>query len=207
MRLLDLFCGAGGASMGYYRGGFTEIVGLDIEPQPNYPFEFIQGDALKADFAGFDLIHASPPCQRWSTASGKSNKSAIYPDLLRPIRAKLQLSGMKYVIENVQEAPLYDPVILCGTMFPKLRVIRHRGFECSFYVPTPPKFCHNHPEIYNSKKPHLNPETSYITVAGGGNCSLLNQKRAMNITWMNKNELSQAIPPDYTQYLSTFFVP
>ena len=111
MRLLDLFCGAGGAAMGYHRAGF-EVVGIDIAPQPNYPFEFVQADAMEFPLDGFDAIHASPPCQAYTAlATGK------HPRLIEPMRERLASSGVPWVIENVVGAPLRQPVLLCGSMF------------------------------------------------------------------------------------------
>src|SRR3989338_9102679 len=114
MRLLDLFCGAGGAAMGYSRAGFTEIVGVDIKPQPRYPFTFIQADAMTYPLDGFDAIHASPPCHKYSTVGKQSAKKlgTIYSDLVGPIRERLEAAGVPYVIENVMGAPLRQPVKL-----------------------------------------------------------------------------------------------
>lgn len=111
-RLLDLFCGAGGAAAGYHRAGF-DVVGVDINPQPNYPFEFHQADAMTFPLDGFDAIHASPPCQRYSRMStSRPTLAATYPDLVAPIRERIERGP--YVIENVPGAPLVDPLVLCG---------------------------------------------------------------------------------------------
>lgn len=207
MRLLDLYCGAGGAAMGYYKAGFDEIIGVDIHPQKNYPFEFYQADVMELEFAGFDLVHASPPCQRWSGASGKNNKHLFYKDFLRPTREKLKKSGIPYVIENVENAPLHNPLKLCGTLFHSLRVIRHRLFECSFKVSQPELNCANHPTIYTPKrKGKLNPYKDYVSVAGGGNCPIEAARNAMDIDWMPMDDLSQAIPPPYTEYIGNQFL-
>jgi len=208
MKLLDLYCGAGGAAMGYYRAGFTEIIGVDIHPQKNYPFEFVQGDVLDTEFSGFDLVHASPPCQRWSGASGKNKKYWMHKDFLRPTREKLKTAGIPYVIENVENAPLYDPLKLCGTLFPTLRVLRHRLFETSFPIEQPALNCKDHPEIYTPKKRNrgFDPYVDYVSVAGGGNCPVEAAKTAMDIDWMTYEELSQAIPPPYTEYVGKSFI-
>jgi hypothetical protein len=127
-RLLDLFCGAGGAAMGYYRAGF-DVVGVDIKKQPNYPFEFIWDDALEAvtDLAcGFDAIHASPPCQHYMR-SGMVRKD-LAPDLVGQTRIALETAGLPWVIENVPGAPIRPDIVLCGSMF-GLGVRRHRWFE------------------------------------------------------------------------------
>ena len=113
VRLLDLFCGAGGAAMGYHRAGFTEIIGIDIEPQPNYPFDFIQADALHppVDIGTFDLIHASPPCQAFTVYG--NNKNHVKQDHVNLIPdTRHILAGHSYVIENVPRAPLNNPVQL-----------------------------------------------------------------------------------------------
>jgi site-specific DNA-cytosine methylase len=128
-RLLDLFCGAGGAGMGYHRAGF-EVVGVDIAPQPHYPFEFHQGDALEylaAHGHEFDAIHASPPCQRYSSIQRITKNKHKWPDLVDPVRQLLIKSGKPYVIENVQGAPLRVDAFMCGSMF-GLGMIRHRIF-------------------------------------------------------------------------------
>ena len=127
-RLLDLFCCAGGAGTGYSLAGF-DVVGVDIKPQPNYPFPFIQTDALNLDskfIATFDAIHASPPCQSYSDLAKRNGNADAWPRLIDPVRdVLLPQSGLPYVIENVEGAPLRNPVVLCGTMFHGLRVLRH----------------------------------------------------------------------------------
>lgn len=118
LRLLDLFCGAGGAGEGYRRAGF-EVVGVDIKPQPKNPHRFIQGDALEylAEHGGeYDAIHASPPCQAHCDLKHMWN-AKDNPDLIGPTRELLQKIGRPYIIENVEGAPLISPIILCGTMF------------------------------------------------------------------------------------------
>src|SRR5678815_3968779 len=114
-RLLDLFCGAGGAAMGYHRAGF-EVVGVDIKPQPHYPFEFHQADAMTFPLEGFDAIHASPPCQAFCDLKDMHNAKQ-HDNLLTPIRKRLAESGVPYVIENVRGAPLDGKLRLCGSMF------------------------------------------------------------------------------------------
>jgi len=133
-RLLDLFCCAGGAGVGYSRAGF-EVVGVDNKPQSNYPLPFIQADALKLDpefIASFDAIHASPPCQSYSDLAKRNGNAHEWPRLIEPVREILIASGLPYVIENVDGAPLLNPMVLCGTMFKGLRVLRHRLFETNF---------------------------------------------------------------------------
>ena len=146
-KLLDLYCGAGGAAMGYYRAGF-EVVGVDIKPQPHYPFDFHQADALEFSLYGFDAYHASPPCQKHSvmTKGRWQDRLDSHPDLIKPTRERLILTGKPYTIENVEGSrrELITPVKLCGTMLGletlegnQLR--RHRYFECNeFWLLVPP---------------------------------------------------------------------
>lgn len=142
-KLLDLFCGAGGCSEGYHRAGFDKIIGVDINFQPNYLFEFIKMNAMDMDLSEFDIIHASPPCQKYTRRSQRLVKEGkIYPDFLEIIREKLIQSNKSYIIENVVGAPLINPITLCGTMF-DLGVLRHRLFESNMelYAPYHPKHC------------------------------------------------------------------
>lgn len=205
--LLDLCCGAGGMSMGYSRAGFT-VVGVDINPQPNYPFSFIQADALTCDLAGFDVIHASPPCPRYSVGSKHlyGNPEA-HPDLIGPIRERLKAEGVPYVIENVVGAPLENPTLLCGTMFPGLRVIRHRLFESNAPLVPPPHIPEDeHPLCFthDKRKAHygkLDQNTSFVQVTGGGNCTVDNKRDAMGVPWMTGTEANDAIPPAYAEHI------
>lgn len=201
--LLDLFCCAGGAAMGYHRAGF-DVVGVDIRPQPRYPFRFIQGDAVEADLSGFDTVHASPPCQKHSVLAKRNGNAHEWPCFIEPIRRKLRASGLPFVIENVEGAPLINPVMLCGTMFPGTRVIRHRLFETNFPLTAP---AHGkHPLVYtmDKRKAHygkLNEWTSPVQVTGGGNCSKAAAADAMGMDWASKNELNEAIPPAYSEWI------
>lgn len=195
-RLVDLFCGAGGCSQGYYDAGF-HVVGVDIKAQPRYPFEFIQADAL--DFIArcgdrFDAFHASPPCQKF-LRSGLVNKEK-YPDLIAPTRDLFLQWRKPYVIENVIDAPLRNPIILNGLLF-SLRVLRDRAFECNFPVPQPvlPLFTGKVAKMGRPPK-----EGEYIAVVGhfsGADYA----RAAMGTPWMVKSEMAQAIPPAYTHYI------
>lgn len=206
-KLLDLFCCAGGAAMGYHRAGF-DVVGVDIRDQPNYPFDFIQGDALDLDdsfMAQFDAIHASPPCQAYSVTAKRTGMGSNWPTLIGPTRRTLQETGLPYVIENVVGAPLKNPVVLCGTMFPNLRVIRHRLFEANFEI-TPPKHIphKDHPLCHtlDKRKAHYgktNEWVHFVQVNGGGNCTVAAARNAMGIDWMTKREINEAIPPAYAE--------
>ena len=213
-RLLDLFCGAGGCSVGYARAGF-EVVGVDIEPQPNYPFEFHQLDAMEVAFglqvdaldvvlpydaSDFDAIHASPPCQAHSTLNGKNKKD--YLDLVEPTRGRLRGSGLPYVIENVVGAPLVNAVQLCGSSF-GLDVRRHRLFESSIGLMVPP--CAHHLQtprfrIYEKGAWKLSPTVPVYGAHGGGKAAE-HWAEAMGIDWMTRAELAQAIPPAYTEFI------
>lgn len=205
-RLLDLFCCAGGAGAGYKKAGF-EVVGVDLKEQPRYPFEFIQADALSlgAEFIStFDAIHASPPCQSYSDLAKRNGNADAWPRLIEPVREMLIQTGLPYVIENVEGAPLIDPVVLCGTMFPKLRVIRHRLFETNFVVLTPPHKKHPKVHTFDRRKAHYgktNEWTDFVQVTGGGNCTLAAAQEAMGIDWMTKGEINEAIPPAYTELI------
>jgi DNA (cytosine-5)-methyltransferase 1 len=203
VRLLDLFCGAGGAAMGYHRAGFDEIVGVDIKPQPRYPFTFVQGDALeyaREHGREFDAIHASPPCQKYSW-SAKRWRDVERADLVEATRDVLRAIGKPFVIENVIGAPVLRQSVLCGTMF-GLKVLRHRLFESDGLLFTP-----FHPEHGGTVG-----NGDFVTVAGhGGNnrkgCGGRRHKQqAMGIDWMNDHELNEAIPPAYTEYAYTEYI-
>lgn len=206
MRILDLFCCAGGAAVGYHRAGF-DVVGVDMNPQPRYPFAFIQADALALDLRfvrSFDAMHASPPCQRHSDLAKRNKNAHTHPDLIPQTRALLKASGLPYIIENVEGAPLIDPVMLCGTMFPGLRVIRHRLFESNIHLTAPAHGKHPLVFTHDKRKAHfgkLDQWTSPVQVTGGGNCSKAAAADAMGIDWMTKNELNEAIPPAFTHHL------
>lgn len=192
--------------MGYYRAGF-DVVGVDIEPQPNYPFEFIQANALKLDASfleTFDVVHASPPCQSYSDLAKRNRNADDWPRLVEPVRRMLRRSGKPFVIENVEGAPLIDPLMLCGTMFPQLRVVRHRLFESNVELRAPEHGRHPLVFTHDKRKAHygkLNQDTSFVQVTGGGNCSLANARDAMGIDWMTKSELNESVPPAYTEYI------
>lgn len=208
-RLLDLFCGAGGCAAGYVRAGF-EVVGVDLAPQPHFPYEFIEADALTIDIEWarqFDAVHASPPCQRWSKATLQHGRQHAeeHPDLITPTRELLQAIGRHYVIENVPHTPLRDYVVLCGVSFPELKVIRHRWFETTFPVMVPPH--QKHPPIrwpWSRRDRQRAPNAEYLSVAGGGNYVAADGRKAMGIPWMTRDELSQAIPPAYTEYIGGY---
>lgn len=201
--LLDLFCGAGGAAMGYCRAGF-DIVGVDINPQPNYPFDFFQADAMSwlrsAVKTGtlFDAIHASPPCQHY-TPLGALHPHKTYPDLVAATRDSLDEIGLPYVIENVMAAPLIKErsITLCGGMF-GLRTYRHRRFESRRLLTAP-----EHPKhivrTATRQRKKLWEEGWHVSITG--DVGVYVGIEAMGIDWMSGNELCQAIPPAYTEHV------
>lgn len=202
-RLLDLFCGAGGAAMGYHRAGF-DVVGVDNRPQKNYPFTFHQADALEfcaAHGREFDAIHASPPCQAYSAATADQGK---HPNLYAPTRLLLQGTGLPYAIENVIGAPYSHGVNLCGSMFGLAEngewIQRHRNFETSWLIWQPE--C-RHPE--NGRALLV---TGHAFISAVRDCGKHSRQgpfdlacRLMGIDWMTRRELVQAIPPAYTEFI------
>ena len=200
MRALDLFCGAGGASVGLHRAGF-EVTGVDIEPQPNYPFRFIQADALEFPVEGFDFVWASPPCQAFTAY--KRRKAHVKPrENLIPLVREM-LAHFPHVIENVPGAPLEKPFMLCGSSF-GLDVRRHRIFEANFPVASPA--CD-----HSWQTPRFPPATNRNNLrrtveVGVWRIPLETQRRAMGIDWMERRELTQAIPPAYSEFIGRQFL-
>lgn len=201
-RLLDLFCGAGGAAMGYARAGF-DVVGVDILPQPHYPFEFHQADAMTYPLEGFDAIHASPPCQGYSRMRHLPWLAGrVYPLLIDPIRDRLVAAGVPYIIENVEDSPLErrsnlfgaHGVMLCGSMF-GLPLYRHRPFETSFSV------------IQPQHVPHERTIAPGRLLKDRGRVSTWERESRMPVVmgcpWMTQKEVAQAIPPDFTRYVGS----
>lgn len=210
MRLLDLFCGAGGAAMGYSRAGFTEIVGVDIRPMPRYPFTFVQGDALdhlREHGHEFDAIHASPPCQAHTTMSnrhrGMGGKADSHTDYIGRTRERLFAIGAPFVIENVpgSKGALMTSLILTGGMF-GLGVERPRMFECSVFIPQPvTQKASASIGVYGTR-----PDGRRLWTRADGStqraaASLEEGSEAMGINWMEWRELAEAIPPAYTEYI------
>lgn len=195
---LDLFCCAGGASMGLHRAGY-EVIGVDIEPQPRYPFTFVQADALKPpfDLRAFDLIWASPPCQRYTMAQNAAKNAHAHPDLVPPVRDMLEAAGVPYVIENVVGAPLRNYFMLCGLSF-GLKVKRHRIFESNVHFLTPP--CPSHNQDYYVIFGHEVRNRRHGSAAGRKN-KIAEGRKAMGIDWMTRGELSEAIPPAYSEFI------
>ncbi len=202
-RLLDLFCGAGGCSFGYAQAGF-EVVGVDIMPQPHYPYEFHQADAMMYPLAGFDVIHASPVCKAYTNCN--LSPKELYERLIGKIRVRLQATSKPYVIENVMGAKhdLRANLMLCASMF-NLPMERHRLFESNIFL-YPPRTCqhaiatigvYGH-SIWDFSLPgtsrkdgRTRPDSVSADIG----------REAMGIDWMNKTELAQAIPPAYTEWI------
>jgi DNA (cytosine-5)-methyltransferase 1 len=184
--------------MGYHRAGF-DVVGVDNRPQPRYPFEFVQADAMTFPLDGFDAVHASPPCKSHSILARNLGIAGRHPDQLTPARARLVATGLPWVIENVPGAPMRADFKLCGCLFglrtSERQLVRERWFETSWhgFEMRPP--CHH--------------ALAAVTVTGGGavhghatrSADLATRREAMGINWMNRDELSQAIPPAYTEYV------
>jgi DNA (cytosine-5)-methyltransferase 1 len=201
-RLLDLCCCAGGAAAGYHRAGF-EVVGVDIVPQPNYPFMFVQADAivfLRRNWRHFDAVHGSPPCQEY-TPLHALHPDKVYPDMIAPLRDALRETGLPYVIENVMSAPLDKAIsmVLCGGMF-GLRTYRHRRFEpgngVALVVPEHPKHV-----IRTATKQRRERWAQGWHVSITGDVGTYVGPEAMGIDWMTGNELCEAIPPAYTEFI------
>lgn len=207
--LLDFYCCAGGATRGYQNAGFY-VMGVDIKPQPNYcGDDFIQADVVeflteKMDWVRClaDAVHASPPCQRYTTlARGNNANSSKYPDLVDPTRELLVQTGLPYVIENVPTAPLRSPVTLCGEMF-GLGVIRHRAFESNVLLTQPEHVPHR--GKVRGWRHGVYSDGPYVAVygEGGGKGSVAEWKTAMGIDWTDvRPEIAEAIPPAYTEFI------
>jgi DNA (cytosine-5)-methyltransferase 1 len=199
---LDLFCSAGGVSMGLHRAGF-DVVGIDIKPQPRYPFRFIQADALNPPvrLEDFDFIWASPPCQAHTSLKGMWNAKE-HPDLIPATRALLQASGKPWAIENVPGAPLQFSVVLCGTMFglgwQDAELRRHRLFETSSPLLAPVCQHKRKPRVIGVYGGHGRDRRRTVNTQDYPTSA---RREAMGIDWMTGAELSQAIPPAYSEFI------
>lgn len=207
MRMLDLYCGAGGAAAGYAACGF-KLVGVDNRAQQNYPYTFVKCSSELAlelfDLSHFDAIHASPPCQTHSVTRYRQEDRPGDPDELARLRARLIATTLPFIIENVPGAPLIQPVLLCGSMF-SLDVRRHRLFEANFPIPQPA--CQHERQLPRFPNPdHRRPQELVPTVNVHGSLSYAGEgqvrKDAMQIHWMSTKELTQAIPPAYTRHVA-----
>ncbi len=204
MRLLDLFCCAGGAGEGYRRAGF-DVTGVDIEPHPNNPHAFIQADAvafLAEHGHEYDAIHASPPCQGYS-ALRALHPGKQYPLLIEPVRELLKASGKPYVIENVVGAPLENPFLLCGSMF-GLKVRRHRIFESTLAILAPACDHASQPEpidVSGNGSFQYSPRKKRTGGLGRKPKGTAEAREIMQMHWATRREISQAIPPAYTEWI------
>lgn len=199
--LLDLFCCQGGASKGYHDAGF-DVIGVDIDPQPRYPYGFVQDDAIAFlhdvldgrcldDFAA---VHASPPCQAFTNAQRIQKND--HPDLIGPTRELLEKTGLPYVIENVEGAPLIDPQMLCGGMF-GLETYRHRLFETNWDFRAPA-----HPEhVARQTKMGRPPRDGEFMQVVGNFSGVDRGREVMGMPWANRDGLREAIPPAYTRFV------
>jgi DNA (cytosine-5)-methyltransferase 1 len=206
MRLLDLFCGAGGCSVGYARAGF-DVVGVDHVRQADYPFAFIRADALTVDLSGFDVVAASPPCKLHTPLRHTAQPGLFDPphqDLIGPIRDRLQAAGVPYVIENVEgaRAMLVDPIMLCGSSF-GLPVRRHRLFESNVPL-TAPACDHASQPVVLGVYGSGGGDAGRAARGGGGGVKVSGQAAAdaLGVDWTtDQRRLSQAIPPAYTEHI------
>ena len=207
MRVLDLFCGVGGASKGYADAGF-DVLGVDIDPQPDYPYRFVQADALSilSLIGEVALVHASPPCQYDAAISRGTNKHLrhTYPDLIGPVREMLVKSGRPYVIENPAARP---DAVLCGEMF-GLSVIRHRKFELGGWNAVAPAHRKHRGRVAGMRHGEWF-QGPYFAVygEGGGKGTVPQWQDAMDIHWTSvRKSIAEAIPPAYTRYIGTEFL-
>lgn len=230
MRILDLFCKAGGAAKGL-KDAFHDasIIGVDIKPQKNYPFQFIQADALTYPTKGFNFIWASPPCQAHTVLKGaawdKANYTAKHPDLIPQTRAILESSGVPYIIENVPGAPLLHPIMLCGSHFGLTtnnghQLRRHRIFEikkthmikpilapgpCKHTSPTIGIFGNKARNTGAEKRHYSKPKATRGSPPKDILLTLTDARQAMGCPWMSFAELSEAIPPAYSRFIVSKF--
>jgi DNA (cytosine-5)-methyltransferase 1 len=202
--LIDLYCCEGGAGKGYADAGF-EVIGVDVKPQPRYPFEFIRQDALEFlnellddglpwPFDRLHAFHASPPCQADSKTQRIQGRE--HPRLIEKTREMLERLGLPYVIENVPGAPLRDPAELCGTMF-GLRLYRHRLFETNWPLTAPLHGEHYLPQV----KMGRSPGPHHILQPVGNFAGVAEAREAMGMPWASRDGLREAIPPAYTEYI------
>jgi DNA (cytosine-5)-methyltransferase 1 len=208
-RLLDLYCGGGGAAMGYHRAGF-DVIGVDIAPQYDYPFAFVLADASTFPLQGFDVVHASPPCKPFTPAANRARAAPRlfdpHPDHLGPTLARFATLDMPWVVENVPDAPMpAGSVTYCGSSF-GLAVRRHRLFASNVPLTAPP--CRHDPTPrYQSldwsarRAGRLVPSVSVHGNLQGGTDTLELRRWAMGIDWLPNDRLTQAIPPAYTEHL------
>jgi DNA (cytosine-5)-methyltransferase 1 len=203
LKLLDLFCGAGGATAGYQQAGFY-VVGVDIKPQPNYcGDEFYQTDAMTFPLDGFDVVHASPPCHDHSNVTGRNRKAKGTACTAWMLSAMIErLRGKVFVVENVETADMPYSLLLCGSMF-GLDVRRHRLFATSHLIPALPCQHHLQEPRFRSLDSRSKGLSTVVGVHGHLNYpgELELRRKSMSIDWMTNAEICQAIPPPYTKYV------
>jgi DNA (cytosine-5)-methyltransferase 1 len=204
IKALDIGCCAGGVSAGLVQAGF-KVTGIDIEPQPHYPYHFIQADAreLSIDFLRqFDFLWASANCQEYSMASMQFRlKGKKYPEWIEPIREIFIKAGKPYVIENVEGSPLINPVMLCGTMF-DIKTYRHRLFEANFPIKQPVHMEHKQKQIKMGRPVK---QGDYIQMVGHFS-GVPYAREITGCNWMNQYELAQCIPPVYSKYIAEEYI-
>ena len=198
LRLLDTYCCQGGASMGYYLAGF-HVEGVDLNPQPRYPFPFHQGDAvqfIREHGHEYDVITGSPTCRRWTNA--QKIRGNDHPDLITPTREAMQDSGKPYIIENVEgaAAAMVDPLLLCGAMF-GLKTYRHRLFESDLPLGTRLHPRHLAP-LAKMGRPVRDGEFMHVV---GNFTDAARAREVMGMPWASRDGLREAIPPAYTRFL------
>lgn len=208
-RLLDLFCGAGGCSVGYHRAGF-DVTGVDVIDHPDYPYELIVADALEvladtAFLAAFDVIHASPPCPRYSSITGVTGYRERHPDLIPPVQVALRSWGGVWVIENVPGAPLSGAVVICGPAMGLPNIKRHRLFSSNEFLLSPGCACDGRSPFgiygdHGDKNP-ARPHPDGYRRAGKAR-DVAHAQLIMGIDWMTRwDDLADALPPAYTEYI------
>lgn len=183
--------------MGYHRAGF-DVVGVDVAPQPDYPFEFNQADAMTFPLVGFDAVHASPPCQAYTTGAKAAHSSTLHPDLYGPMRLRLLAAGLPWVIENVPGAPSRSGIVLCGRMF-GLEVDRHRTFETSWLIMQP---AHTHQR--GDRRPVIvagHGGAKWADYAHSRHAPKVEWPRLMGMPWATPAACAEAIPPAYTEWI------
>jgi len=194
--------------MGYHRAGF-EVVGVDIKPQPHYPFEFHQADALTYPLEGFDAYHASPPCQIHTRLNSLGVVGEGHHDLVTATRSLLLTTSRPYVIENVVGAPLLTPITLCGQMF-GLRLFRHRLFETSFPLLQPGHTHGRFRSVRNKVRPRMpdnrEPEGNEVWSIYGHFSNVKRAGQELGMDWMTQKEMAEAIPPAYTEYIGKYLL-
>jgi DNA (cytosine-5)-methyltransferase 1 len=206
-RLLDAFCCQGGASRGYADAGF-DVVGVDLDPQPRYPYTFVQDDAvafIREHGHEFDVIHASPPCQSYlnlTRANEAMGRNPQHADLIEATREALSATGKPWVIENVPNAPLIDPVRLCGTSF-ALPLRRHRHFESNLPITGLP--CEHKrfttPRYWTSWRPNGEHRLSTVVQVYGNAGGVEHWPAALGVDWMDRRGMAECLPPAYTQHV------